>query len=79
MLSAADSPVELIGPLHLPGVAPHSIALYATLRTTHTVLAYLLFAAFTAHICAMAFHAVGLRDGLLNRMAIWPNRRSRGR
>ncbi|MET0704343.1 MAG: cytochrome b/b6 domain-containing protein [Mycobacterium sp.] len=74
MLSAADSPVELVGPVHLPGIAPHGIALYAVLRTAHTVLAYLLFAAFTAHICAMAFHTVGLRDGLLNRMAVWPQR-----
>jgi cytochrome b561 len=74
MLSAADSPVTLVGPLHLPGIAPHGIALYAVLRTAHTVLAYLLFATFTAHICAVTFHTVGLRDGLLNRMTIWPSR-----
>ena len=77
MLSAADSPVTLVGPLHLPGIAPHGLALYAVLRTAHTVLAYLLFAAFTAHICAVVFHTVGLRDGLLNRMAIWPSRRKK--
>ncbi len=74
MLSAADSPVTLFAGLHLPGIAPHGIALYAALRTTHSVLAYLLFAAFTAHICAVTFHTVGLRDGLLKRMAIWPSR-----
>lgn len=74
MLSAADSPVTLFPGLHLPGIAPHGIALYAALRTTHTVLAYLLFAAFTAHICAVTFHTVGLRDGLLNRMSLWPSR-----
>ena len=77
MLSAADSPVTLVGPLHLPGIAPHGIALYAALRTAHTVLAYLLFATFTAHICAVTFHTVGLRDGLLSRMAIWPTRAPR--
>ena len=74
MLSAADSPVTLVGPVHLPGIAPHGIALYAVLRTAHTVLAYLLFATFTAHICAVVFHTVGLRDGLLRRMTIWPKR-----
>jgi cytochrome b561 len=74
MLSAADSPVTLVGALHLPGIAPHTIGLYAFLRTTHTVLAYLLFATFTAHICAVTFHTVGLRDGLLKRMSLWPSR-----
>jgi cytochrome b561 len=74
MLSAADSPVTLIGSLHLPGIAPHGIDLYAVLRTAHTVLAYLLFATFTAHICAVTFHTVGLRDGLLRRMSLWPSR-----
>jgi cytochrome b561 len=68
MLSAADSPVTLVGPVHLFGIAPHGLALYAVLRTAHTVLAYLLFATFTAHICAVLFHTVGLRDGLLKRM-----------
>lgn len=74
MLSAADSPVTLIGWLHLPGIAPHGIGLYAVMRTAHTVLAYLLFATFTAHICAVTFHTVGLRDGLLRRMSLWPSR-----
>lgn len=73
-LSAADLPVTMFAGLHLPGIAPHGIGLYAVLRTAHTVLAYLLFAAFTAHICAVAFHTVGLRDGLLNRMALWPSK-----
>jgi cytochrome b561 len=68
MLSAANTPITLVGPVHLPGIAPQGIALYAVLRTAHTVLAYLLFATFTAHICAVVFHTVGLRDGLLKRM-----------
>ncbi len=68
MVSAADAPVTLVGPLHLPGIAPPGLALFAVLRTAHTVLAYLLFATFTAHVCAVVFHTVGLRDGLLKRM-----------
>jgi cytochrome b561 len=74
-LSARASPVTLAGSLSLPGLVPHDISLYAALRITHTVLAYLLFAVFAAHICAVVFHTVGLRDGLINRMAIWPTRR----
>ena len=76
-LSAAGSPITLVGPVHLPGIAPDGLALYAVLRTAHTVLAYLLFFTFTAHICAVVFHTVGLRDGLLRRMTIWPARTPR--
>lgn len=68
MLSAAGTPVVLFGSLHLPPVLPHSPALYAALRETHTVLAYLLFAVFTAHLCATLFHTLVLRDRLLHRM-----------
>ncbi|WP_371454774.1 cytochrome b [Mycobacterium sp. GA-1841] len=74
MVSAAGSPVVLAGALHLPAIAPHNITLYAALRTAHTVAAYLLFATFTAHICAVLFHTVGLRDGLIRRMSLWPAR-----
>ncbi|WP_166904514.1 cytochrome b [Mycobacterium sp. DL440] len=72
MLSAARSPVVLVGALHLPAIAPHNITLYAALRTAHTVAAYLLFATFTAHICAVLFHVVALRDGIIRRMSLWP-------
>lgn len=74
MLSAAQSPVVLVGALHLPAIAPHNIALYAALRTAHTVAAYLLFATFIAHICAVLFHTLALRDGILRRMSLWPSR-----
>jgi len=70
LVSASDVPVTLVGPVHLPGIAPHGVTVYAALRTAHTVLAYLLFATFTAHICAVVFHTLGLRDGLLRRMTI---------
>ena len=75
MLSAARFPVTLIGPLHLPGIAPHNLDVYGALRGVHGVFAFLLFAAFTAHVCAVLFHTLVLRDGLLDRMALWPTKR----
>ena len=69
MLSAADNPIVLWGPVHLPRILPHSAALYAVLRRSHTVLAYLLFATFLGHLAAVLFHTLVVRDGLLWRMA----------
>jgi cytochrome b561 len=71
MLSAARYPIVMFGSVHLPPILPHSVMLYATLRTTHTVLAYLLFLAFLAHFGAILFHTLIVRDGILNRMAPW--------
>jgi cytochrome b561 len=71
MLSAARYPIVLYGPLHLPPILPHSVMLYAFLRKTHTVLAYLLFLAFIAHFGAALFHTLVVRDGLFSRMAPW--------
>jgi cytochrome b561 len=72
MLSAARFPIVLYGPLHLPPILPHSVMLYAFLRRTHTVLAYLLlFLAFVAHFGAILFHTLVVRDGLFSRMAPW--------
>ena len=71
MLSAARFPIVLYGPLHLPPILPHSVMLYAFLRRTHTVLAYLLFLAFIAHFGAILFHTLVVRDGLFSRMAPW--------
>ncbi|WP_033292429.1 cytochrome b [Amycolatopsis jejuensis] len=68
MLSAAGTPVVLFGSLRLPAITPADADLYAVLRTTHTVLAYALFLTFTAHLLAVLFHALVLRDGLLSRM-----------
>lgn len=76
MLSAARFPITLAGPLQLPGIAPHNLDLYAVLRQAHNVGAFLLFLTFTAHVCAVLFHTFGLRDGLLDRMAIWPTERA---
>jgi cytochrome b561 len=71
MLSAARYPIVLCGPVHLPPILPHSVRLYAVLRKSHTVLAYLLFFAFVGHLSAVLFHTLVLRDGLLRRMAPW--------
>ncbi|WP_082946827.1 cytochrome b [Mycobacterium sp. ACS4054] len=71
MLSAARFPVTLIGPLRLPGIAPHRIDVFAVLRECHGAFAFLLFLTFTAHMCAVLFHTLVLRDGLLDRMALW--------
>jgi cytochrome b561 len=71
-LSAASLPITLVGPIRLPGIAPHNLDLYALLRECHGVFAFLLFAAFTAHMCAVLFHTLVLRDRLIDRMAVWP-------
>jgi cytochrome b561 len=74
MLSAARYPIVLWGSLHLFPILPHSVMLYAMLRKTHTVLAYLLFFAFVAHFGAVLFHTLILRDGLIKRMVPWKAR-----
>lgn len=71
MLSAARYPIVLFGSVHLPPILPHSVLLYAVLRKTHTILAYLLLLAFLAHIGAVLFHTLVVRDGLFSRMAPW--------
>jgi cytochrome b561 len=71
MLSAARYPIVLYGSLHLPFVLPHDAMLYAVLRKTHTVLAYLLFLTFIGHFGAILFHTLIVRDGMLTRMAPW--------
>jgi cytochrome b561 len=74
MLSAARFPIILVGSVHLPGIAPHSIDVYAVLRQCHSAFAFLLFLTFTAHMCAVLFHTLVLRDRLINRMALWPTK-----
>jgi cytochrome b561 len=68
MLSAADYPIVLVGSWHLPAILPHSDGLYAVLRPLHTVLAYLLFATFLAHLGAALVHALIFRDGVFQSM-----------
>jgi len=68
MLSAAAYPVTLLGGWHLPPILPHDVALYAVLRWLHTVLAFLLFAVFLAHLGAALMHALVFRDGVFESM-----------
>lgn len=71
MMSAARYPIVLYGPLHLPPILPQNALLHAELRKAHTILAYLLFLTFMAHLSAVLFHTLIIRDGLLRRMAPW--------
>ncbi len=71
MLSAGHYPIVMFGPVHLPPILPANPALYAILRKTHTVLAFLLFATFLFHLATVLFHTLVIRDRLLNRMALW--------
>ncbi len=69
MLSAARYPVVLYGTLHLPPILPQGDMLYAALRTTHSVLALLLFATVLVHLGAALMHALDFRDGVFQSMA----------
>jgi cytochrome b561 len=75
MLSAARYPIVLWGWVHLPFILPHNVKLYATLRESHTILAYLFFLTFIAHFGAVLLHTLVLKDGLLMRMAPFASRR----
>jgi cytochrome b561 len=75
MLSAGHYPIVMFGAVHLAPILPANPILYAVLRKTHTILAFLFFAAILAHISAVLFHTLIIRDRLLSRMALWPTRR----
>jgi cytochrome b561 len=79
MLSAGHYPIVMFGAVHLPPILPARPELYAVLRQAHTVLAYILFLSFLAHIGAVLFHTWLLRDGLLNRMVPWSAHAHEGR
>lgn len=74
MLSAGSYPIVMIGRFHLPPILPANPTLFYILRKAHTILAYLLFLTFLAHLSAVLFHTLIVRDGLLDRMALWPVR-----
>jgi cytochrome b561 len=78
MLSAGHYPIVMFGAVHLPPILSPSPDLYARLRETHTILAYLLFLTFLAHMGAILFHTLILRDGLLERMVPWSVRAAPG-
>jgi cytochrome b561 len=71
MLSAARYPIVLFGSVHLPFILPQNPMLYAILRKTHTVLAYLFLLSILGHIAAVLFHTLIVRDGTFQRMAPW--------
>jgi cytochrome b561 len=71
MLSAAHYPIVLYGSLHLPAILPPNAPLSAALREGHTILAYFFFMMFIAHVGAVLFHTLIVRDGLFKRMAPW--------
>jgi cytochrome b561 len=79
MLSAGHYPIVMFGAVHLPPILPARPELYATLRESHTILAYLLFLVFLAHMGAILFHTLILRDGLLDRMIPWSVRAGEGK
>jgi cytochrome b561 len=68
MLSAAGYPISLVGDVRLPPILPHDRVLYAVLRPAHTVLAFLLFATFLAHLGAALTHALVFKDGVFRSM-----------
>lgn len=68
MLSAGGYPIVVFGALHLPAILPHDLAMFAVLRTAHTILAIALFATFLAHLGAALFHGFVRRDHVLQSM-----------
>jgi cytochrome b561 len=68
MLSAGAYPIVVFGSIHLPPILPHNVAVFAVLRTTHTLLGFLLFAVFLGHLGAALFHKLIRRDGVLKSM-----------
>lgn len=78
MLSAARYPIVLYGTLQLPPIAPQNPMLFAALRETHTVLAFLLFATFLAHLSAALAHALIFRDRVFASMASGKTGATRG-
>jgi cytochrome b561 len=71
MLSAGRYPIDLFGGVYLPYILPHDEMLYAMLRKAHTIIAYLFFLTILAHVGAIWFHTLIIRDGMFLRMAPW--------
>jgi cytochrome b561 len=80
MLSAAAYPIVLYGSLSLPPIAPQNPEVFTVLRTTHSLLAFLLLGTFVAHFCGAVMHAFLVRDGVFESMASirrWPRKEQR--
>lgn len=78
MLSAAAYPIVLIGPFHLPRIAPHDVVWHTWLQLAHMWLAQVFFAVILLHLAAALFHGLIRRDGVLQSMAAWRIDRSSG-
>ncbi len=76
MLSAARIPIVVFGSWQLPFILPHDLFLYYVLRKAHTVLAYFFFLTIVAHVGAILFHTLIVRDGMLKRMLPWSSTNS---
>jgi cytochrome b561 len=76
MLSASGAHPEIFGTLTLPRIAPFNADLYFILRQLHSLFAFTLVAVIAAHISAVLWHSVTLRDRMLSRMAFALRRRS---
>jgi cytochrome b561 len=79
MVSATGKHVVVFESLILPRIAPFDTDLYFVLRQTHSLLAYTLVAVIAAHVSAVLWHTLTLRDGMLSRMAFSLRRRSGAR
>ena len=68
MLSAGGYPIRVFGTVQLPAILPRNATLFSVLRESHTLLGFLLFAVFLAHLGAALFHALIRRDDVFESM-----------
>jgi len=70
MLSAAGYPLPGLGTWHLPPIAPVDVTLYAWLRAAHGIVGEIFFATIIMHVCAGLLHALLLKDGVFDAIAL---------
>ena len=68
MQSAGGYPVAVWPGFALFPILPHDVALYASLRQAHGLLAYAFFLLILGHLGAALFHGLVRRDGVLRSM-----------
>jgi len=74
MVSAAGDPVQLLGGVTLPPIAPTDPGLFATLRSAHGLLARLFLLVVIGHLGAALMHGLIQRDGVFQSMWRWSRR-----
>jgi cytochrome b561 len=77
MLSAAGEPLPGFGNMHLPAIVPPGATAYALLRNLHGMLGALFFITILVHIAAGLLHALILRDGVYEAIALRWRKNSR--